>query len=236
MTQKRTHLLAWFTLFPILITLVTELNKSQIIWRFRIVDLVDLVVLAPFYGVVLYALITIDTPSGLPTKASVGCLILFLYGHAMHVTANTINTYLTEVRDYREIVPDDAYDLIYFLDEDLSHLLIFGGLLALLMIMCAYEVRADAANPLWPVTVLGVIEGATLAIAMIEAAKPYLPFASAIVSLAVLTHFNQGIWPQTPLSRYTLWMALGLLVTPVAYVLVFGSLTQPSELWSVPLK
>lgn len=228
MTQKKTRLLAWFTLFPIVVTLFTEFNKSTVIWRFRIVDLVDLVILAPFYGLVLYALHNLVKPAGLAAKCAIGCLVLFLYGHAMHVTANSINTFITEVRDYREVVPADAYDLIYFLDEDLSHLLMFISLAALFIIWSYSETPEKESDSLWPITALGFIEGIALAVAMIEATKLYLTFGLALVISISLFRLDHGSRKNTPLSRYALWLAFSLFATPIIYWLVVGNLDLPS--------
>lgn len=36
-----------------------------------------------------------------------------MYGHAIHVTGDTIHTYLTEIHNYKQYIPNDAYELVY---------------------------------------------------------------------------------------------------------------------------
>jgi hypothetical protein len=55
------------------------------------------------------------------------------------VTANAVNTFSTEIRDYRSIIPDDAYGLLYFLDETLSHILLYTTRYGLLASLLAFE-------------------------------------------------------------------------------------------------
>ena len=48
--QKRMlWLLVLFTIVPAIIAIVTEAFKTNLIWYFRVVDLVDLLVTAPLY-------------------------------------------------------------------------------------------------------------------------------------------------------------------------------------------
>lgn len=56
MKETNTALLRCLTLLalvPTIVTVLTELNKGIMMWRLRIVDMADLVILAPFYFIVL---------------------------------------------------------------------------------------------------------------------------------------------------------------------------------------
>jgi len=132
--RSLTLYLALLTLVPIVLVVVTEVNKTVLIWHIRIVDFIDLVVQAPFFLIVLYLLYRLfldDMPDPWFGFAAMAFGCLFLYGHAMHVTANAINTYSTEINDYLNIIPSDTYALIFFFDERLGHLLIYTGLFSL---------------------------------------------------------------------------------------------------------
>ena len=233
MTSSRVvRLLAWLTFVPIATVATVELNKTIVVWHIRIVDLVDLVVLAPFYFGVLFRLHRALRLSGSYSFASIGCITFFLYGHAMHVTANAINTYMTEVNDYRDSIPDDAYDLIYFFDETLSHYLLFTGLFSLFVVWCVSEQPLEALEDrtLLSAGFLGGLQGIAQGLAMIEATKPYLPFVIAGLLVLVILRLEHGIFTRSPLRRFTLWAAFGLIVTPPSYLLLVGSLAPPSTL------
>ncbi|MGB3715684.1 MAG: hypothetical protein WA996_14745, partial [Candidatus Promineifilaceae bacterium] len=67
----------------------------------------------------------------------------------MHVTGNAINTFATEVRDYRALLPDDLYRLIYFLDEQLSHAILFAAITGLIACWLIFD-RLALAQPILP--------------------------------------------------------------------------------------
>jgi hypothetical protein len=232
-----TRWLSIFTLVPIATIVAVELNKRVLIWHFRLVDFIDLVVLAPFYLIALYNLHRTIKPKGIYNHLSIAGIATFLYGHAMHVTGNAINTFITEVHHYRNLIPDDSYELIYFLDENLSHYIIFIALFALLIIWCVAETRMESTRLLWPATALGVVEGIVQTIAMIEGSKPFLPFIIGTMMIVCLLWVGKkrgGI--NTPICRYALATAIGLLFAPLIYLVVVGSLTEPSELTRVLIR
>lgn len=228
MTNNLNRLFAWLTIMPIVVVIITELNKSVMIWHFRVVDLVDLILLAPFY---LWILLRIHFTLGLSERVvGASCVLIacFLYGHAMHVTANSINTYITEVHQYREQVPGDAYDLIYFLDEDLSHLILFGSFFALLTIWSLNDSSLTSRNLSIQMIGLGMVQGIAQGIAMIEASKPLLPFVIAgtiLIMLFIVSPIKSGI-----VRFYMISTAIFMILTPLGYWIVLGDLEQPSRL------
>ncbi len=155
--------LAFFTLGSMVVALGGEAFKTHLIWHIRFADFVDLVIIAPLY---LFTLLLFHAQF-LRGRASrrlrwvfLVLSILYLYGHAMHLTANTIDTFSTEIRDCRPLLPDDSYALIYFLDETLSHLIVFISRYSLFACLLALEARclasAASSRPQWPAVGVGV--------------------------------------------------------------------------------
>jgi hypothetical protein len=60
-------------------------------------------------------------------RSAAGLLItIFQVGRSVHIAADAIHTYATEIHPhYKQQVPADMLELIYFLDEDLGHWLLF---------------------------------------------------------------------------------------------------------------
>jgi hypothetical protein len=89
-------LLLWsLVLVPLSVTIITELNKTVLVWHMRIVDFTDLVLLAPFYLINLIAIhkVVFNNKNSHLSFLSFGLIGIIMYGHAMHLTGNTINTY-----------------------------------------------------------------------------------------------------------------------------------------------
>lgn len=237
--------LTLLALVPTTVTVLTELNKGMVVWRLRIVDLADLVILAPFYVVILVWLrgIVSEQNNGEPSflHLSLGFIALFVYGHAMHLTANAINTYLTEVHDYRNLIPPDGYQLIYFLDEKLGHVLLFTGLFSLFLV-CVYS-ESKSVSPLlhtgeiaW-LSVVGLLQGLAIGIALIEATLPVLAYVFstvyAILILAVKLKDGHRFpdFLRHPFALYLCALCLSLVLILTVYAIAFGGFVQPSTLY-----
>ena len=103
----------------------------------------DLLGAAPLYIVsliFLYNYFEVEKAPRWLRRVYLVLVILFFYGHAMHVTANAVNTFSTEIRDYKALLPQDMYALLYFLDETLSHLIVFISRYGLLVCLLGLEV------------------------------------------------------------------------------------------------
>lgn len=73
-------------------------------------------------------------------RAASALILAFQVGRTVHCAADAIHTYATEIHpEYKVRLPADLLELIYFLDEDLGHWLLFIPyycLLALLTCCC----------------------------------------------------------------------------------------------------
>ena len=246
-TKKRglnRNILILILILPLVLVIGREIARGQLIAHMRAVDFADMAILAPLYAAILiylwYYMWSHDAPKLLLAAFAVFG-ILFMYGHSMHVTANAINTFATEVRDYRAIIPDDLYRLIYFLDEQLSHALLFAAVTGLSGCWLIFD-RLALARPILPqnavlIVILGVLWGIVKAYSHIEARTVWLMFPMTFV-LMVLWFY---LWRQSqmPLRSYfwdrpfTTFVALMLffgLLAMIAWGLIFNGFPQPSEI------
>ena len=90
--------------------------------------------MAPFFIFILLGLhfkIFAQSHHYVTSWISLVLICLFMYGHAMHLTGNAVNTYITEINNYMSLIPIDAYELIYFFDEKLGHMILYFSLFLL---------------------------------------------------------------------------------------------------------
>jgi len=240
-------LLAWLTVFTlgsVVITLIGEAFKTHLIWYMRFADFVDLLVVAPLYIVSLisfYAYFEARKGPRWLLRVLFALAILLLYGHAMHVTANAVNTFSTEIRDYQALLPEDMYALLYFLDETLSHLIIFisryGLFACLLGLQITYTAPTSATSRFWPGMIVGLLFGIWEAVVFIEGQKVLLGLV-LVIALGVLwgwlwrrssTSF-MGFLRTGPVTDFVAGLLPGVLIGFGVYRLVVGSFIEPSDL------
>ena len=250
--DQRIILASIYVLFPPLILLIAELNKTFLIWHIRIVDFVDLVILGPFYLVmmiIIYGSIRLDQGSKKgkrmeTTKEQVMGFVfamLFFEGHAMHMTANAIDTFSFEINDYKSTIPQDTRELIHFLDEFLGHLLLFIGLMGLIVLLLWIEI-AHASNQGQELTrnenvicyALGTIYGTSMAIGAIEATY-FVGFWNAYAILGLFFAYwlikkNRERMKKLVYFKVIVAFYLTIPIATGLYWLAVGSFTQPSSL------
>jgi hypothetical protein len=237
--KSKLAILLWiFTVVPVVVVVITEANKRYLIWYMRIVDFVDLSVTAPFFLLILLAIqstIFSGEHSKRPFWISLFLIGIFLYGHSMHMTANSINTYSTEIKNYRAIIPNDTYSLIYFLDEDLGHWLLYFGLFGVLGIW-AFESNISS-DRIGSTFLCGAIFGIAYTIAIIESSQAWLGpilslwlFCCNVASFKRRGQILRNTWRNNPMMQFTTMAAIFILVGMVVYFLVMGSFIEPSQL------
>lgn len=222
---------------PSLIGVLTEINKTHLVWYIRVVDFCDLAATAPFYLASLISLhgLVVTRERRFAYWLGFALIGIFMYGHAMHLTANAVNTYSTEIRDYTSVIPSDSYALLYFFDEDLGHWLFFGAYYALLGLWL-WEDRLVGITQFQ--TVLpGILLGIALGIAVVESSHPWLGVSASVllIGLALLRSLLEHgtlakLWKDRPVGRFTLAAASATILTESLYWLIVGSFAQPSDL------
>ena len=250
--DRRIVLAGIYVLFPSIVFLVAELNKTFLIWHIRIVDFVDLVIIGPFYLVMMILIYgSVNLGEGLSerqrTESSrervIGFVLamLFFEGHAMHLTANAIDTFSFEINDYKNIIPQDTRELIHFLDEFLGHLLLFIGLMGLIALLLWIEAARVSENARELTQsenvlcyVLGIIYGVSMTIGAIEASY-FIGFWNVYAILGLFLVYSLFGKDREKLDRlvYSKIIIAFYLTIPTAtaiYWLIVGSFTQPSSL------
>jgi hypothetical protein len=229
--------LLFLAVVPPAIATAGEILKNRLVWLIRATDFLDLVVLAPFYFAMLFSVHRIvfsGRDRSASSTLSLALICLLLYGHAMHLTANAVYTYSTEIQNYRSVLPADTYDLLYFLDEVLGHLLFFGAIFGLLGLWTWVELD----HPIGRLSprlvaldiVAGIVEGVALGIVLIEATQPWLGYVagmalSAMIGVGAARAVKQGALPvlgERPIWVFVLSTAAAMLASETIYWAVFG--------------
>jgi hypothetical protein len=156
MSDRVSGLLCWLAVVPTTVFVILEAQvRSVIAGRLRVYNAVDLVVMTSFYHVLFEALcdsVLVPEPGGGRRAkhrwrgAAAALVTCFQVGRAVHIAADAIHTYGTEVHpEHRSQVPPDMLELIYFLDEDLGHWMLFVPYYALLALLtCHYDDADDS--------------------------------------------------------------------------------------------
>lgn len=236
--------LVLFTVGDIALILTGEAFKTRLIWYLRFADLVDLLLVAPLYLVSLvlfYEQFLSRAAAPWLRRAFLALAVIFMYGHAMHVTANAINTFSTEIRDYRAIIPADAYALIVFLDETLSHWIVFLARFSLFACLLELEISAQTgaehARSPWSGLALGAIYGVWQAIVFVEGQKVLLvPVLAVALGVLWVWRWRQRKIPLArflrtgPLTAFVAGLLPSMLLGLGLYALLVGGFTEPSKL------
>ena len=230
--DRNTSLAGIFVLTQVVVVLFSFLNRQILLWHFRLIDFVDLVFLGPFY---LVMFILIGKSLVIPESPKIrGVTYFFLFsffeGHAMHLTANAIDTFAFEVNNYQ--IPNDLRNLIHFLDEILGHALFFIGLFGLFHIVFAFEpnhAKSLERNDLLFTRLIGVVYGMSLTIAVIEA-RYFIYLYLFYCFLSIASRLSVLNYSYTPYRIILIHTFISSLITALIYWLVFGGFAQPSEL------
>lgn len=136
-----------FVSLPIILFLCAEPHDRHFWVGIRVVELFDLFLITPslILSLVSFHFHLLESATRKVRVFSVVLIVIFSYFQAVHWTANLFNTFLTEWEPARRAgiskhsVPEELYELIYWLDEYLSHLILFTAMYSEL-ILCVIQV------------------------------------------------------------------------------------------------
>ncbi|MFC2026248.1 hypothetical protein ACFLUC_03535, partial [Chloroflexota bacterium] len=229
---------------PILLFIGREFVFGRLIGYMRVVDAADMAILTPIYIFLMLYLANYMSNAGAPKSLLVTFLVfafVFIFGQAMHATGNSINTFATEVRDYKPILPKDLYALIFFLDERLSHLVLFAAVTGLVGCWFVFDQLAIA-DPLIPritvlIVLIGVIYGVTQAYAIIEARMVWIVFPMVLTLMGMWVWFwrksnlpFRNFLTHRPFTTFVAIMSFTCIAAMILYGFYFGGFPQPSEM------
>jgi len=223
-----------------------------VLWYIRWIDIIDITIMTIVYFILFIYLAkhSIDeTKNILFARIFTILLSLFIGGHFMHFATNAINTYAYEVRGYKvgQDIPNDIATVLYFLDEDLSHYIMFISMFALLLVIfiSRFQILIKGENFHERIklndildTSTSIIFGVAFAISAIEARKAYFVILLEIIVLAIIMFYSYKfekksikVINQDTILR-VIFMSFSLsLLTFLAYYLYFGGFIEPSEMF-----
>ena len=234
--------LVWSVVAIGMIGVVGELFKNNRLWNFRVADFIDLVITAP-----IFIIMVIMIYMKLPQKENNHLLRMvymyasgqLVYGHAMHLTANSINVFSTVVQGYD--LPADAYALIYFLDERMSHILAFSAAVVIFgcLLVADYLEPASFDNQRYlSPFVWGLVCSIGFGFAILEGQALVLGLI-LIATIGILWFYlwkrrNQDLkqYLQTgPIIAFIFAVIPSTLGLLIIYRLIFGSFIEPLKLF-----
>jgi len=235
--------LALLIVLPFLLLIGREFTEGRTIGYFRVADLADILIMAPLYtGVLLYLWFRMQS-YGAPRWLLLFFIvftIIFLYGNAIHFTGNSINTFITEVNDYEDQLPPDVYDMIFLLDEQFSHVVLFTGSTGLIAGWLMFD-QVVKAPPLVPAnnlaiaviaTLYGVVQTYTIIEARTLEMAPLIAVSLAAVWIWLWRRSGTGFWEfstSRPFTKLVPIMLLAFAVAIAGYGLWHGGFPEPGE-------
>lgn len=242
-----TYALTAFTIIPIIVLLLaTIVLRDATLSNLRIQDLLDLALVMPVYAVslVFFYLYLFGEPGASKTKLGgifLFFVILFFEGHGMHFAANSINFQLAAVSGNPGAPSSGPANLVFFLDEILSHLFIFIALLGLFALALVAEHRPErgalSRSSRWKIGLIGLLQGVFLILFALEArlAVPMVVWAIAVLlGISYSTGLNRGELSRylqgRPLTTYIYYSSISSVLGFILYFVVTGTLDEPSNL------
>lgn len=182
-------------------------------------DLLTPLVLIPFYWL-LFKSAAREGASQAEEIAFIIFAAIWVLGHGMHLSANSVNNLAEALAREQEIdiTGTSIYTLTYFYDESLSHYLWHIGVIGLAAVLIYREWRRPAGIPtVWWATLLGgLIYGFTSFSIFLEGETVPL----GLPAVVIITLFTL-IWGRTKLARQPL-LAFFFIAGLVAVVLFTG--------------
>eukprot|EP01119_Soliformovum_irregulare_P000530 TRINITY_DN10370_c0_g2_i1.p1 TRINITY_DN10370_c0_g2~~TRINITY_DN10370_c0_g2_i1.p1 ORF type:complete len:292 (-),score=75.94 TRINITY_DN10370_c0_g2_i1:140-1015(-) len=244
------HGLALIALVPLFVIGSGEMLSGLRIGTWRIFNVLDFLIMAPFWMFTLLRLHGPITKNSKIWQRWISLLLItsFLYGHAVHLTADTIHTYMTHSNDYTALVPDDFHKLIDFLDEDVGHWMQFIPLFLLLgswisfndVNLCDRQLFAFPFASNWFTFSMGIIMGMSVSFSTIEGGCVFLgilgaAFLSLATCLKALTHREKNLkWRDDLLIQFGSGFIFGTFIGLYSYWFFVGDLLlQPSVIFNL---
>ncbi|MEX0567643.1 MAG: hypothetical protein Q6363_000585 [Candidatus Njordarchaeota archaeon] len=195
-------------------------------------DLIDLVFYPPVFGVLLFVIyesVKSDNQPKYIKYIAFIMLVIHFEGHGLHWAANAIDVLVYG----NSSIPKEIADFAYFLDEILSHKIMFGGILGFFFVLFVIDIRYNKYkkyNPVWGL--LGIVQGLLFTISFIEG--QFIIDAMIIVAVFLVSMFvihGKDILKarDKPMCWFVLLFLISMYIWAILYVLIFGGLYQPSE-------
>ncbi len=157
-------------------------------------------------------------------------MLIFVEGHGIHWAANQIHNHLAP--------GDPGFEVAYFLDENLGHIMIFSGILLLLFTLSFMRIGALDERRRGDTLVLyfsSIVFGLYLSIGSIEGQVVYMVLAATIAEIVWVVNFIKHGKMKLGDTWVLFYLLTGIwtILFSLAYFLIVGSFTQPSELLGI---
>lgn len=255
---QKNDIIKWIIIFTLFTSIAYGLEAltyfilgREFVWSIKLMDFFDFGIMLPFSVIsyfMFHEILIVKNPKLGDDDRKLKIRLLFTFflfvfavGWGMHSSTNSINIYSVIIKNYKNVIPEDMYSLIFFYDELFSHLFLFSGFFGMMLILSHSENR----NPIKTlkmheskfILLLGFIYGFGLAIGMIEAQFTYGLFLYTSFSLIYLLSISKNRnltsltkhFSERPFNLYFLSILLTILIVSLSYYLAFGSFIQPSE-------
>ena len=209
---------------------------SFIPWIISYPDLIDLLVYPLFMGLTLFYIY-----EKTPNKEKflkilyMSLLIIHIEGHGFHWVANAIDVTIENVPDWGAI-PQlvSLHQYAYFLDEILSHKIMFYSISIIMLLILYWSGRYEAQlekRTIYTLDISSVIFGFSIIVSFIEGQSPIevIIFAIALIILGFIIYRRLDRIYQNPVARYMFNTAVTILVIAAIYYMIFHGFPQPSE-------
>lgn len=190
-----------------------------------ILDLFTPLVLIPLY----WLLYQLGGNGAVSLKESLAFLVsasFWIMGQAMHLAANSIG-HLVE-----GLTASDVLSLTELYDEILSHYLWHFGVIALSALLIYRQQRnafREAAGPLWPVVLAGVIYGFTYFLIVIEGATAPIGVPFAVLAVMFCLIWGRRKLKTRPVHVFSLVAYLLATVLFLGWGIYWGGLPEFSK-------
>jgi len=161
-------------------------------------------------------------------------IIVHFEGHGFHWAANAINETIIHIG---ADTPETIANYVYYLDEIVSHKIMYLSLFAILYIILYLAIKYDLSvkeNAIKSMLIPSLILGFSLPVTMIEGQSPYeLIICASIVLIIILTEIFRSGWRKISnnlLLSLLLITSATSIVLMVIYYIVFNGFPQPSEI------
>jgi len=157
---------------------------------------------------------------------------LLIGGHMMHFAANALDMHFREFlnEDPESAMPSSAYTLLHFIDEYLSHAIMFTALILMISMGSLAEIRGEpkSLGTLDKSLILfsGFILGSGLGISAVEASIPLYILMLAIINLTAIAWYSRKHRQKVghhPFTLYTVTIFITLILSATVYMALFGS-------------
>jgi hypothetical protein len=229
--KKISILILVFSLaFAFLIIVPGLLNKPFVLFpEMKIADVLDLftpLIIIPLYYLLFY-FGSNQTPGLRPTLVFLLLAVLWVEGHSMHLAANSIGHWLSE------LINQDAYQVAHFYDEVLSHILWHLGVIALSAQLIYRNWRYPhevTSSKMLTISFSGLLYGLTIFIMGIEGGTVAFLYPFSVLAFVVASIWGWGKFRNMPVLIFFL---VGYTLSTVLFTfwwIYWGYFPQFSEL------